>query len=508
MRKISKIFCTILSFILLCSLFGACSSEEKKTVDTTNAPDYSNSEKQFNFWAYGDTCDDWYQTNGVRYFFEEGTMQTPEHTQLYVDAGFKMLFIDYTFQEDSLVSGYNFESGKLKKVMDLAQEKGLKCFISQPNIRVLSNCEESRINQTKALNVTENTGSADMFFNSQEELNAYVAKILTGLKDHPAFAGVSLTDEPNYKKFDAISEVYKAILSVKPDAYVMMNLLPLADSEQHKLLYCGKINLTLEESYIEYLNTYYEKMGKDCGFIQYDDYPILNGGILETFLRGNQIVSNFAKEKGLVRRTVYQTCNYSNRRPVTTSDLLFQLNIGMAMGNQDFSYYTYYPVVNWEYEVEEENYIVDRHGNPNPIYYTLKDFHKVMQVNAKALMNFKYKGLQIKSVNPMPSGMGYISGLQNDEFSLLKDFTVQMKVQNGGLVLVTELYDATNERFGYYVVNATDPAFTSEADVELDFGDYSYAQVYQFGQVVNTCTNGGKLKISIGTGGGAFVMPF
>ena len=482
-----------------------CSCKAENTIDLTNAPDYSASEEQFTIWSYGATCDDWYMLNGKKYYFEQGSLQTPESTQQYKDAGFNYLFIDYTFQEHPLQEGYDFESGKLKKVMDMAHDKGLKCFVFQPELHTLSNLEESRINPEKAETAAEGT-----YFKSQEDLNAYVAKILVGLKDHPAFAGVSLIDEPKYTKFDAIAETYTAVKSVCPDAYVMINILPYAaESNQHKDLYCGKTDVSTEDAYAEYLNAYYEKVGKLTGYIQYDDYPILKTGVLSTYLYNHQTISKFAKEHNLERRMVMQTCTYSDRRSVNPGDMYFQLNLSQAFGNKEFSYYTYYPVVNWNGTLpNEEDFIVDRTGNPNPLYYTLKDFHSEMQFNAKALMNFDYVGMQHLAVKPLPNGMDYLWGLKNDSFSKLKSFDATFKVQSGGTVIITELYDKNADRYGYYVVNATDPAYTSEAVVELDFGEFKAAQIYQFSKINNVNTDNGKIKIRLGTGGGAFVMPF
>ncbi len=506
MKKLVKIISFLIVGILATAAVG-CSDGTGDKIDLTNAPDYSESEGQFRIWSYGATCDDWYMLNGKRYYFEQGSLQTPEHTQQYKDAGFNFLFIDYTFQEHPLQEGYDFEHGKLKKVMDMAYEQGLKCFVFQPEIHSLSNFEESRINPEKA-EIPRNEG---VYFKSQEAINEYVARILSSIKEHPAFAGVSLIDEPKYTKFDAIAETYKAVKFVCPDAYVMINILPYAaNSNEHKVLYCGRTDISTDDAYAEYLNTYYEKVGKLTGYIQYDDYPILNDGILSTYLYNHQIVSNFAKEHNLERRVVTQTSTYSNRRAVKAGDMYFQLNISQAFGNKEFSYYTYYPTVNVNGPSlpVEEDYIVNRIGNPNPLYYTLKDFHNEMQFNAKALMNFDYAGMQFLAVKPLPNGMDYLAGLKNDSFSKLKGFDATFKYQSGGLVIVTELYDKDNDVYGYYIVNATDSAYASEAVVELDFGDYKAVQIYQFSKINNVGMNDGKIKVRLSTGGGAFVIPF
>ncbi len=501
MRKLTKLLSLLFSVIFAVSIFTGCSAGSKKQeVDLTNAPDYSDCTEEFTMFAYNAICDNWYQRNGVRYYLDE-SLATPENLQKYVDCGFNYLFVDWVFNENSLDENYNFETGKLKSILDMANEFGLKCIVYQGNIMGLSNFEESRINPEKAATNSD-------YFNSQEELNAYVAKALVGLKDHPAFDGVILIDEPKYTKFQAISETYHAVKAAAPDAYVMINLLPFAEnSNEHKILYCGSLEYSSEEAYKMYLEEYYEKVGKYMGYVQYDDYPILDGGILSTFIYCNDVVSDFCAEKGLTRTTLFQSCAYSNRRNVKEADIYFQMNVGMAFGNKSYAYYTYYPILNTNGVVDESNYIVNMKGEANPKYYAIQTVTKEMQFNAKALMNFEYKGMQYKVKAPA-SSLDYINRLENDEFNLLKGYTFDVKVQAGGILLVTELYDKDNDRYGYYVVNITDSQYTSEAVVELDFGSYKYAQIYQFGQATNTCTNNGKVKVSLGSGRGAFVMPF
>lgn len=508
MKKFIKIAAILMSCVLFGCTFVGC-GERDSSLDK-NAPDYSESDKQYTIWSYGATCNDWYMVNGKKYYFEQGSLQTEEHTKLYKDGGFNLLFIDYTFSLHTLVQ--KFEGSDLERVMDLAEEQGLKCFLYQPELHSLSNFEGSRIDAEKAA-LPENEGE---YFASQEDLNEYVAKILEPLFSHNAFCGVSLVDEPKYTKFQCIKEVYlaiKAAFSAKDrgEPYVMMNILPYANSDMHKNLYCGTTDISAEDAYKLYLETYYETVGKECGYIQYDDYPIINGGILDSFLYCNQVISRFAKEKGLERRTAFQTTKYSNRRSVKAADMYFQLNVGMATGNREFTYYTYYPTVNTADTTppDETAFIVNRQGEPNDLYYTLKEFHKEMQFNAKALLNFEYCGMQFLAKKPLPTGMGSISGLENDTFEGgLKGFDAEIKIQSGGLVIVTESYDKANDRYGYYVVNCTDPACTSEAVVTLDFGSYKHAQIYQFAKTENVSTNDGKVTVNLGTGGGAFVMPY
>ncbi len=455
---------------------------------------------------YCATCNEAYGNGGKTCGHE--TLATREMLQRYKDAGFNYLYIDWVFNNQA----------QIIEVMDIAHELGLKCIVHEPYVYGLTyERHASLIDPSKADGRT--------YFASQEALDAYVAEKLKDVQAHPAFDGVVFDDEPKYDQFQAMSEVYAAVKKAAPNAKVMVNLLPYAESDAHEMLYCGTTDHTVQEAYRLYLEEYYELLGKDLGYVSYDDYPILNGRngtntntyVLPSYLYGNQVVSDFCEEKGLQRETLYQTCTYSNRDQVTEADIYFQMNIGMAFGNKSYAYYTYYPTLNLggKYVPEDESaaqthedaYIVDRAGNPNDIYDWVKAATEEMQFNAKALMHFDYCGMQYEKVGTLPSS-DYTSGLVDNEFALLEGYSFTIADQNGGIVLVTELYDEAKDQYGYYVVNITDPQFTSTATVTLDFGAYTNAQIYQSSQISNVATDGGKVVVTLGAGRGAFVMPY
>lgn len=565
MKKFIKIIaCAICAVLLSSSLIG-CNNAANQ-----NRPDYSQNTEQFNIWAYAATQNDWYQINGVRYYYEQGMIQTKETTQMYKDANFNMLFINYTFSYN--VMDGNFDSTDMKKVMDWAQELGLPCFVFHNTIHGMGSRTEPIIDKDKAIaeindefkkenvareyyfdaydycktnhndctsctddnlpsdvkdyvnadkaieDVYANVKDRSNFYN-ETDLDKFVEINLKGLKDHPAFRGVTLQDEPKWNQIPQVGTMYRSIVRVcnaddnplNDDPHVMMNMLPYNPADAHKPYFAdGGKNMSSEEAYGKYLEQYYEHIGQYCGYFQYDDYPILNDSIWPTFLQAHQMTSEFCKEKGLERRMVMQTCKYSNRRAPNEADMYFQANVAEAFGNKEFSYYEYYPTANTggTTRPDESAYIVGHEGAPNQRYYWVKDVNAEMQFNAKALKNFEYQGMQYKTIAPMPGGMGYVSGIHNDEFSKLKGFDFTAKLQSGGMLLVTELYDETNDQYGYFVVNTTDPAYSSELVVDLDFGDYKNVQIYQNSTIVDAKTKNGKATIYLGSGRGAFVMPY
>ena len=406
MKKTRKIATFLTSALLsLCSIFSACSTANEGT-----PPDYSSSNKEYTFWAYSQTCDDWYQVNGERFYLEGGTRQTLENTQLCADAGFNVLFVDWTFP---YYGPEDFARSKVKTVLDYAYEAGMKAFIYPTALHRLSSTEESIINAEKADGVN--------FFASETALEQYVAEFLAPVIEHPAFYGVSLRDEPNYKMLEAIGQIYRAVQKVAPEAWCNINLNPMYEGLE--FMYCPEGNsIGVAAAYNKYLDTYYEHIGQYCGYLQYDDYPILkDGAILSYHLQNAQIVAEYCKEKGMTFGKVFQTCAYDadlDRVATTKTDMRWQLNIGMAMGIKDYSYYTYYPTVNVSAPLMDENaYIVTREGEPLERYYWLKDMHKEMQFNAKALMNFEYQALNYTVKTPIPGNKGYLAGVKSQELT-------------------------------------------------------------------------------------------
>ncbi|MBQ8405786.1 MAG: hypothetical protein IJX09_03945 [Clostridia bacterium] len=493
MKKTRKIVTVLTAALLsMCSIFSACG-----TTTQGKKPDYSSSEKEYTFWAYSQTCDDWYQVNGERFYFEDGTRQTLENTKLCADAGFNVLFIDWTFPYQG-PSGY--ADSKVKTVLDYAYEAGMKAFVFASDLHRLSATEESLINAEKADGVK--------FFESEAALDKYVADYLAPIIEHPAFYGVSLRDEPKWQMLEAIGQVYRAVQKAAPGAWCNMNINPMYEGLEH--MYCPEGNsVGVVTAYKKYLDLYYEHIGQYCGYIQYDDYPILkDGAILSYHLQNAQIVAEYCKEKGMQFGKVFQTCAYDAelvRVTTTKTDMLWQLNIGMAMGIKDYSYYTYYPTVNLnEAPPDLDAFIVTREGKPLERYYWLKDMHEEMQFNAKALMNFEYQALNYAFKTPIPGNKSFLAGVKSQELTDIKKVTLD----SAGVVLTTEQYDKANDRRGYYVMNVTAPSQVTEIKVTLEISGYKNVQIYNGKTVTEKKVKNGTVSFYLSTGEGVFVIPY
>ena len=77
-----------------------------------------------------------------------------------------------------------------------------------------------------------------------------------------------------------------------------------------------------------------------------------------------------------------------------------------------------------------------------------------------------------------------------------------------GHALVTELYDHEINRYGYFVMNATDPSVSSPTRVTLTFEGFSHVMVYANGMPSEIELTDGVYTLTLYTGKGAFIVPF
>ena len=508
-RLLATLLCGLLT--LPCA-FSACGEGLEK-----NAPDYSASTKQFRTWAYAATYDGWWQTidennNFIRLENSEETpiaVTTKESLQEYKDAGFNTLMINYVFPFNSLQE--DWETSRTKEIMDWAAELGLDCFIFEGLTRGLASTQESLINPEKA--------DGKKFFNSQEEINAYVYENLKEVIAHPAFYGISVLDEPSYKCFPAFGQVYKAIQACAPGSFVNMNLLGMAtdyNSNSRAKYSPNTATLSVYDAYTDYITRYADNTG--APYIQVDVYPLTGTTEAPTIttnaIRTPQRLAEFCKERDMdlyyVMQSSQMTVGFGDAvtpilRHLQKKDMYWQANIAMAFAVREYSYWGYYPVVNTASEhYDEKSSFLDLAGNKNDMYYWMQDIHKEMQVSAKALLNFDYNTSGVYYKGPIPGYKLHVAGMDKGNYQKLTSYTADTE----GAFLITELYDKGNNRYGYYIVNVTDPAQSGASKTTLTFDGYNKVQIYDRGQITNKAMKKNTLSLELGYGHGMFVIPY
>jgi hypothetical protein len=286
------------------------------------------------------------------------------------------------------------------------------------------------------------------------------------------------------------------------------------------------VTQTAKENYIDYLDTYLECTG--APYVQYDTYPLYgeNEYIAETGMptavstdhfKNYEIVAEWCAEKGVEFKKVLQTCSYATstdggntwntrcRKP-TKTDMRWQTNIGMAFGQKTFTYWTYYPVVNTgsSEKYDETACFVDQYGNKNDMYDWMKDIHGEMHLMAQALMNFEFVKATPVIKTPAIGQIDFLTPLKKKEMELI----TPPKSATSGVGVVTELYDEENDRYGYFIVNVTDPTKNGEMEISFTVEGYKNVQVYYRGDVENQKLEDGVYTVALETGDGVFVIPY
>lgn len=493
MHITKKILASILSVALSLTAFWGCGATN---TEANEPPNYSDSKKSFDFWAYHSTYNGWY--NGE---LEDKTGISKENKttlKAFKDAGFNILFISYAYA----LNGKDFKNSEAKQVMDIAYELGLKCMVFEQITHTLSLKGDSLITGDKSTADGVNT------FATQEDLNAYVKDVIKDIVEHPAFYGFSLRDEPSHMQITSIGQVYTAIQSVKK-CFVNMNLLPMPLKGSNIYAENGKTK-TGAQCYEEYLNTYKTKTG--ASWVQYDDYPLKPNFVRAAHIVNAKITAEFCKKNNMRFCKAFQTCSYSVagkeecRKPLK-EDMYWQLNIGMAFGVKTYSYWTYYPVVNpggEKYDITA--CFVTPKGEKNEMYYWMKDIHAEMQNTARALACFDYRGMNLIKTDNIMCNTAYLEqDFGEYDFEKIEKYEIK---SGTGAVLITELYDEGRENYGYYVTNVTDPTLDSKMKVSLKFYDCDNALIFNKGAETNVKANKQTLELELKKGEGVFVIPY
>jgi len=443
----------------------------------------------------------------------------------YKNAGFNILFPQMNI---------NVESSDFLTYMDLAHQAGLKVILQDARIQNLS--EPITVTSTGTTGTAWTIGNGGTY-GTTASLDAVIAGYISAYKDHPAFYGVMLGDEPSYHNAYCYGEVYKSLKRLMPDMYVQYNLNPMQYNFGIAQAYYPNLgslssatDAQIEEAYKSYLEMFLDAMGTD--YIQYDDYPFQSAeegiwiwtedvpSIDKAALRNIQIVAELAKERGLEVKVVTQTCvKYDGGadgvlalRQITENDARWLNNYLLGFGVKQINYYTYWTkqasYSEGEYFANGGSF-VNNDGTTTALY----DFMKTIMANntafAPTISHFDYNA-------SMAVGSNNNSDLNNEHISWNSsvlttacDFRfVESVTTSLEYTLVTELYDAENYNYMYMVMNTIDPYYGGSQTVNVTF-DSSVTGFYVYDQSGNrTQVTGNTYSVTLTAGQAVYLLPY
>ncbi len=522
MKNKKKILSFVLSTALLLSSAGCNLISNGKM---PAPPDYSDSQKQFEYFAYSSLIND-YIYNGVTY--ETGIDYMNEYYMSeYFDSGIKLYMPQSSAPMSAHMEG-NFEASKLKKVMDMAHELGYDKSVLVTDNRLYQPYNDAKNNLSKEENWENITiiGNEGWQFKDEATLDAYTEKCLKTYKDHPAFKGVFLPDEPHARYLKVIGELYKSLkrsqakLGIE-DMFINANLLPYfpnlvassypvveesfdEDKEQRD-----------HEAYRRYIEMWFKYTGADT--VQADIYPMNNDNVYRMYILNLQILAEEAKKNDAKIIIVSQTMTMNNPRILTYEDLTYLNNIIMGFGAENIGYFTYFTHDDAEgKEVFDDNgSMVTRFGEKTDIYYHVQKINNMSQKFAPVVLNFDYQTSKTYSVGPnaymndhILKAEMYKGKSEFAEFKKLKDFSI-----NKEIAVVSELYDDEKDNYMYMVMNAVDSQWlgsTAYQTATATFtSEYTHAWVYCEGEyTVRKLDNNHSITVKMNPGEAHFIVPF
>ena len=486
-EKIKRGVAIILATTLAISVAGCGGKkdpEPAQPADPSTAkevPDYSDSTARMNMYAYISPTNGYFTNSAGQQIFT-GDHRSIETYQEYKDCGFDTLLL---LGNDGY-NGEKFETSQLKKNLDMCQEVGLKCIVFDLRIHDFSATQDTLIGEGKQ-------------FSSQEELVAEVAKCMQPYKDHPAFYGISLFDEPRYNQLEAMGQTIRAIKAVKEDTFVHSVMLPLLESTTLDMLTGEQFGVATFDSYKTYIDTFLKLSQED--YVGYDSYPIKESGVLSSYFRNLQVAVDTAREYDADTYLTVQTCAITgNLKMPTEEEIRFQTSSALAFGMKNIIYFTYWMFPTRTLEQFTGAIMSDK--GEKMLYDEVQRINQETQEMAKVLLHFDYEKAYItydKETNIVAPI--YFGAVESKELDNVKEVKVSQAT------IMTQLHDDEKDITGYMVMNASEPENAVSDEVSVKFEGYKFATIYRKGVPETVGLADGVLELTIDCGDCAFVIP-
>ena len=525
--------------------------------------DYSDEEAvQLDRYAYSSLSDGQWTLDGNNQVSNPTDYRQLDSTyETYANAGFNILLPQTMLSADG--SKASWEASENKVFMDKAYAAGLKVILTDWHFQILSapikatSSGPARSDSTYGpwivgTDANATSGPAKEWldtlselgmtadstrFKTRDDLDKWVYDQLAPYKDHPAFYGVMLADEPSYHNAYCYGQIYQSLKRVMPEIYVQYNLLPLEQSfDTVRYRYPGvnsigsKItNAQMENAYKQYVTGFVDAMKTD--YIQYDDYPFKSSTknyilwkettpyVDNTVLANIRLVAEIAKERDLTVKVVTQSCMMKTGgssgnvhiRQITEEDARWLNNYLLGFGVKQINYFTYWTKAtnSTSGEYYDDGYtFVNRDGSTTALYDFMKTIMEDNTKFASTISHFDYNESQVFGANND-------SNLNNDHISWSSELTktrtfrwVKSLTTSKEYTLLTELYDAENYNYMYMVMNTIDPYYGGTQSVTVTF-DSEVTGFYVYDQRGNrTMHTGNTYTVSLTAGQAVYLLPY
>lgn len=188
-------------------------------------------------------------------------------------------------------------------------------------------------------------------------------------KDHPAYYGFYLRDEPSATDFPALARVNRRILERAPDSVPYINLFPTyANSQQ-----LGT------ETYEEHVERFMSEVRPRV--LSYDHYALRGDGERPDYFRNMEVIRDAALRYSTPFWFILLTTPHYGYRDPSEGDIRWQVYTALAYGAKGIMYFTY---MTPRYE-DFQNGILDREGNRTEHYGIVKRINGELRALAPTL---------------------------------------------------------------------------------------------------------------------------
>lgn len=436
---------------------------------------FYNNGKHTDIFAFYGPCDGKYDDGTP---MGDGTdFRIKERYIEYKNCGFDILLME----DEADYRGEPFESSKVKEIMDICLEIGLKVIVLDRRIYYLA---------IKGYMGKEIDGFK---IDSLDDLNKLVAFYMKDYSRHPAFYGVYVMDEPGVEIIDGVSRVVGAIKAVDKNCFV------------HICHTIPSVNYSIKQSLAKRDN--WTEIGWDHYFFNFYNLPNRRVSILtRSFHLYAEMYKKFATQNNL-KFTMVTLQAFGGDLVNGVSGIGWRQVDGYDLRYQTYATLLYYPdKIGWFH------YWASKHNvNRNTEKSIMNEFgQKVMYDEAKAL-NAEMKALTTVMNHFTYNGVNLFCDKREKAYYFLneRDFVLRdMNVDKvKGAVIISEGIDKVNDLAGYLIHNSTDPKKRKTTKLKLSFNNAKEVIIYKKGKPEKVALKDGKLSLKLPCADGVYLIP-
>lgn len=289
-----------------------------------------------------------------------------------------------------------------------------------------------------------------------DEDYVYLERALAKYKDHKAYAGSMIVDEPGTVSFDNLGNLHKNFKTILDDDSKMFYINMLPNYASKKQLVNGAAGGLVTDdtmTYERYMREYIEKIQPKA--YSFDFYPYTGfefGKMKSDYFNQLSVIRSISNEYKIPYWVFIQASTWSpdHLRVPYQVEVDWQVATSILYGSKGIQYFMYYTSME-EWAEKYEGGMVDKYGNKNPMYdYVRLNNEHILSID-HLLLHASHKGIIVHGQEPIPVPAA----------DKLETFSVLSSVSGSPVLIGAFNY---NGKPLYYVVNSS---LTETANVTL-----------------------------------------